>query len=637
MENELNTTKAQLNSFINNLPFVSWIKDTEGRYVYVNEPFLINFDKQAEEVLNNTDDSILDPSYVQKEISEDRQVKKSGKKMLFTGKSGDQWYETYKTPVTDCNGNVIGVVGIQRDISDIRRTMENLNTERDLLQALMDNFPYTIYFKDTQSRFTRVNRAQATMLGINDPEEAIGKTDFDYFTLQHAQDAFRDEQRILTMGEQLIGKTERIRNAQGNYIWVSATKIPVRNSEGEITGLVGISIDVTERYLAEQKLREARKKAIESDKLKSAFLANMSHEIRTPMNGILGFSNLLRMSNVDRDQQLEYLGFIEKCGNSLLNLIDDIIDISKIEAGQIVIRNSKTCINEVLRELFFTFDKNRLDENKRDVELRLVMPENQSSLCTVTDPFRFKQVISNLIGNALKFTENGFIEFGYKVQETNILFYVKDTGVGIPRDKFRLIFDRFGQVLENDRLNRKGTGLGLAISVNIVKLLGGKMWLESEVGTGSTFYFTIPLKEIDEDFEEKGKFDFPRVTNFDWIGKKLLVVDDEELNWTFIRDLMKPTQAQLIWAKNGQEAVDICQEDTKIDLVLMDFRMPVMNGFEATRAIRSFDTNIPIIALTAYAQEEEKELILHAGCNAYLSKPVRNEQLFKIVNHFLAS
>ncbi|NJK95168.1 MAG: response regulator [Bacteroidales bacterium] len=281
--------------------------------------------------------------------------------------------------------------------------------------------------------------------------------------------------------------------------------------------------------------------------------------------------------------------------------------------------------------------KNRLDENKRDVELRLVMPENQSSLCTVTDPFRFKQVISNLIGNALKFTENGFIEFGYKVQETNILFYVKDTGVGIPRDKFRLIFDRFGQVLENDRLNRKGTGLGLAISVNIVKLLGGKMWLESEVGTGSTFYFTIPLKEIDEDFEEKGKFDFPRVTNFDWIGKKLLVVDDEELNWTFIRDLMKPTQAQLIWAKNGQEAVDICQEDTKIDLVLMDFRMPVMNGFEATRAIRSFDTNIPIIALTAYAQEEEKELILHAGCNAYLSKPVRNEQLFKIVNHFLAS
>ncbi|NJK95169.1 MAG: PAS domain S-box protein [Bacteroidales bacterium] len=233
--------------------------------------------------------------------------------------------------------------------------MENLNTERDLLQALMDNFPYTIYFKDTQSRFTRVNRAQATMLGINDPEEAIGKTDFDYFTLQHAQDAFRDEQRILTMGEQLIGKTERIRNAQGNYIWVSATKIPVRNSEGEITGLVGISIDVTERYLAEQKLREARKKAIESDKLKSAFLANMSHEIRTPMNGILGFSNLLRMSNVDRDQQLEYLGFIEKCGNSLLNLIDDIIDISKIEAGQIVIRNSKTCINEVLRELFFHF------------------------------------------------------------------------------------------------------------------------------------------------------------------------------------------------------------------------------------------------------------------------------------------
>lgn len=635
LEAELGIAKAQINSLINNLPFISWIKDSEGNYLYVNEPFLISKNKQSSDVIGRAGDDFLKGDDKLKENNEDQQVLESGRKLLFTNKVDDRWFETYKTPIKDQEGKIIGIAGLQRDISEIRKAVENLNTERDLLQALMDNFPHTIYFKDELSRFTRVNKAQAVLLGLESPDEAIGKTDFDFFTRHHAQEAFKDEQKIMTTGEQLIGKVERIRNSHGKFIWVSATKIPIKNHHGKISGLVGISIDVTEKYLAEQKLREARKRAIESDKLKSAFLANMSHEIRTPMNGIIGFSNLLKMNNVDRDQQLEYLGFIEKCGNSLLNLIDDIIDISKIEAGQLVVRPVDTCIDDILRELFITFDKNRLDENKRDVELRLVMPES-TPLWTKTDTYRFKQVVSNLINNAVKFTEKGFIEFGYQIQGKEVVFYVKDTGVGIPHDKFKLVFDRFGQVIENEKLNRKGTGLGLAISINIVKLLGGRMWLESEVGVGSTFYFSIPLKE-EVQADERKKMQFPVVNTFEWVGKKLLVVDDEELNWKFLRDLIEPTQAKLIWAKNGKEAVDIYQVDTSIDLILMDFRMPVMNGFEATRAIRSFDSEIPIIALTAYAQEEERDLILHAGCNAFLSKPVRNELLFKTVNQYLAS
>lgn len=635
LEAELGTAKAQINSIINNLPFISWIKDTEGKYLYVNEPFLISKNKQLSDVIGKSGDDFLKPDDRLKERNEDQQITESGRKLLFTNKVDDRWFETYKTPIKDQDGRIIGIVGLQKDISEIRKAVENLNTERDLLQALMDNFPHTIYFKDEQSRFTRINKAQAALLGLESPDDAIGKTDFDFFTRHHAQEAFKDEQKIMTTGEQLIGKVERIRNGQGKFRWVSATKIPIRNYGGTISGLVGISIDVTEKYLAEQKLREARKRAIESDKLKSAFLANMSHEIRTPMNGIIGFSNLLKMNNVERDQQLEYLGFIEKCGNSLLNLIDDIIDISKIEAGQLVVRPVDTCINEILRELFVTFDKNRLAENKRDVELRLVIPEN-TPLWTKTDAYRFKQVLSNLINNAIKFTEKGFIEFGYGIQGKEVIFHVKDTGVGIPHDKFKLVFDRFGQVIENEKLNRKGTGLGLAISINIVKLLGGRMWLESEVGVGSTFYFSIPLKE-DVQVDERKNIQFPVVNTFEWIGKKVLVVDDEELNWKFLRDLIEPTQAKLVWAKNGKEAIDMYQVDTSIDLILMDFRMPVMNGFEATRVIRSFDSEIPIIALTAYAQEEERDLILHAGCNAFLSKPVRDDQLFKTVNQYLAT
>lgn len=634
LENELSDCKAQLSSFINNFPFVSWIKDVNGKYLYANEPFFRALDKNPEQVIGNYDEDVVPSEKVEEIKEQDRKIRETGKKILFTEKVDDNWYEIYKTPVKDSNGKITAIAGMQRDVSEIRKALENLNTEKGLLRSLMDNFPYTIYFKDSDSRFIRINEAQAIMLGLNHPDEAIGKTDFDFFAPQHAQEAFDDEQRILSSGEQIIGKTERIRTANGNFIWVSATKVPVRNQDGEITGLVGISMDVTEKYLAEQKLHEARKKAVESDRLKSAFLANMSHEIRTPMNGIIGFSNLLKNGNIEREQQNEYLGYIEKCGNSLLSLIDDIIDVSKIEAGQLVIRESETCINELLHDLFITFDKNRLSENKKNIELRLCLPENFGLLYTNTDPQRLKQVFSNLIGNAFKFTEKGYIEFGYNLAGREIEFYVKDTGLGIPKDKFNLIFERFGQVMENERLNHKGTGLGLAISVNIVKLLGGRMWLDSEINKGSTFYFTIPLKN--ESYPEMRELQqFPMVNKYEWIGKKLLVVDDEELNWLFIRDLIQPTKAQLVWAKNGQEALEIYQRDSNIDLILMDFRMPVMNGYEATMAIRSFDSGIPIIALTAYAQDEEKDLILHAGCNAFLSKPVRNEQLFKMVNHFL--
>jgi PAS domain S-box-containing protein len=634
LEDELSDCKAQLTSFINNFPFVSWIKNTEGKYLLANDPFFRILDKTPEQVIGKYDEEVLPAGKLEDIRKQDKLIEETGKKMLFTDKVGDNWYEIYKTPIKDRNGKTTGIAGMQRDVSEIRKAMENLNTEKDLLRSLMDNFPYPIYFKDTESRFIRINKAQARMLGITDPDEAIGKTDFDFFTPQHAQEAFNDEQRILITGEQLIDKTERVRTGEGNFIWVSTTKVPIKNQNGEITGLVGISIDVTEKYLAEQKIHEARKKAIESDKLKSAFLANMSHEIRTPMNGIIGFSNLLKNEKIDKDQQNEYLGYIEKCGNSLLHLIDDIIDVSKIEAGQLVIRESETCISEILHELFISFDKNRISENKKEIELRLLMPANLGKLYTNTDPNRLKQVLSNLIANAFKFTEKGYIEFGYRILDGNVEFYVKDTGVGIPKDKFNYIFERFGQVTENERLNHNGTGLGLAISVNIVKLLGGRMWLESETGKGSTFYFSIPLKN--EYFPDLKKVQqFPVVKKRDWIGKKLLIVDDEELNWLFIRDLIEPTQAQLIWAKNGQEALEIFQYDTKIDLILMDFRMPVMNGYEATMAIRSFDPVIPIIALTAFAQDEERELIVHAGCNAFLSKPVHNEQLFNTVNYFL--
>jgi PAS domain S-box-containing protein len=410
--------------------------------------------------------------------------------------------------------------------------------------------------------------------------------------------------------------------------------MPFHNNDNR--GSVITIKDITSRKQYENDLVIARKKAEESDKLKSAFLANMSHEIRTPMNSIIGFSELLaKPGSFDKNKE-KYLSFIINSGKSLLNLINDIIDISKIEAGQLKVKPRPIQLNQLLNEIYISHYQIN-DMKNKPFELRMKKAVESDDFNINTDPFRFKQILNNLIGNAMKFTEKGFIEFGYKFQNpTTILFYVKDTGVGMPKDKLNVIFKRFGQIEQKDDKNQSGTGLGLTISKKLAELLGGEMWVESEEGKGSEFYFTLPYDPELNTADEYGA-SLNGDTNNSLENKVILVAEDEDMNVAYMQEVLSETKAKVLWARNGEEAVKTAKEHPEIDLILMDIKMPVMNGYDATIKIREFNKDVVIIAQTAYALTGEKDKTIAAGCNYYITKPIEINILLNTLNGFLNS
>jgi signal transduction histidine kinase/CheY-like chemotaxis protein len=390
-----------------------------------------------------------------------------------------------------------------------------------------------------------------------------------------------------------------------------------------------------DRELETQKME--RKIAEESDKLKSAFLANMSHELRTPMNAIIAFSNFLREPNLPQKKHDEYLDHITSAGDSLLRLIDDIIDIAKLEARQLKISIGPVNISRMLRELKKVFTKIK-GKNNYTANLILRIDPHHDYIVN-TDVLRIKQILSNLIENAFKYTKRGVIEFGVIKKEEGLMFFVRDTGIGIPSEKLEKIFDRFLQI--DSELNRRfgGTGLGLAISKNLAELLGGKIWVESEEGKGSTFYVLIPANDFrmveisHEPATSTAKY--APENHYDWDGKTILIAEDEELNYRVLDSCLKRTRAKLLRDENGKKAVELCQ-DQHIDLVLMDIQMPVMDGYEATQRIKSMNLNVPVIAQTSFAMANEKERCINAGCDDYVTKPLDLEKLLRIINQLFS-
>lgn len=370
------------------------------------------------------------------------------------------------------------------------------------------------------------------------------------------------------------------------------------------------------------KLVSAKEKAEESDQLKSAFLANMSHEIRTPMNGIIGFSTMLCKPDIKPDKREFYVNTITESCDQLLRVVNDVLDIAKIETGTLNISEQVLSLNFFLKELYFLYKK-QLDSSI-SIEWYSAFEENRDKI--KTDSEKLNKILYHLIGNAVKFTHRGHIKFGCNKTEDEIEFYVEDTGIGIAPDMFDLIFERFRQV--ETTLSRKygGTGIGLSICKGYVDILGGKIWMESTQGKGSNFYFTIPYVSADEDIMLKTALTEQNLQKY-----TILIVEDTKINFLYLEEILEEVNAKIIHAESGQKAVELCEKYPEIDLVLMDIKMPGMNGFEATRLIKKIRPKLPVIAQTAYAYSEDREDAINAGCDDYVPKPIDNEELIELI------
>ncbi len=401
--------------------------------------------------------------------------------------------------------------------------------------------------------------------------------------------------------------------------------------------LVALNKELEEKVaLRTEELTEALRRAEDADNLKTAFLANMSHEIRTPMNGILGFAKLLDDEELPPHIRRQYIEIINHRSQSLLTQINDIVNIAKLETEQMEIKLSFCNINALLTEQLTTFNNRLRSKHKSNLEIRMVKALSDAQARIITDPLRLEQIIFSLLDNAVKFTDAGVIEFGYTLEQKSTLrFFVKDTGIGIPLVEQEKIFVRFHQIPRRQDSELKGTGLGLAISKGLVKLLGGEIWVDSEEGLGSTFYFTIPYKPSDAVGDDQlSKANIQR-RDFNWGTKAILVVEDDLISFQYIEALLRKTGVRLVHVKNGEDAVEACSLNESFNLVLMDIQLPFMNGYEATSRIKKLRPELPVIALTANVMANDKDLCLKSGCCDYIGKPIDPDELLVAVASYL--
>lgn len=539
--------------------------------------------------------------------------------------------------IVDDNGQPERIVG---SLTDLRHRKEAETRIRQLSTSL-EQSPVSVIITDTDARIIYVNNTFTRFSGL-DLDKVIGSTPFEITRGQVPVNKYEDLWKSVRSGKIWKGELEYMMK-DGSKVWLSITVSPIFDEKKQVTNYVGILEEITERKIYEQDLKRAKEQAEKSDRLKSAFLANMSHEIRTPMNAILGFSSLLKEEDVNLEQSNYYIDIINSKGKDLMRIISDIIDISRIEAGDLLVRLQPLEIYEFLRELYEEYKEDTQIKTRPNLQLRLHIPLPEQLIAVETDPARLKQVFVNLIHNAIKFTPDGFIEIGFDLlPENRIRLFVRDSGIGIPPEKQKLIFERFRQIDESHTREFGGTGLGLAICKNLVEKMGSELRVKSSEGQGSDFQFTLnyTLTEIpDRDpvkvSEEREQERETNTLALDLKDRKILIVEDDGSSYLFLETLLRKHNPEIIWAKSGRRAIELLEKEPDTDLILMDIRMPEMNGMDTTREIRKMYPELPIIAQTAYAQISDRKMALDCGCTDYISKPIEATELTCLLAKYL--
>ncbi|RUT80111.1 ABC transporter substrate-binding protein [Ancylomarina longa] len=515
-------------------------------------------------------------------------------------------------------------IWLLNDITERVKIQQELIDSETKLSTFIEESPNGIVMFTGDTKVVYTNPAFNSLMKINSDQKQNLRIP-DFFTPSQYQENKTLWERLLetgkSQGEVLVKNT----NKKNIPVYISALKL-ISNE------YLAFVIDISNLKNVEKELIIALEKAEESDRLKSAFLANMSHEIRTPMNGILGFSQLLLRDDLTKEKKERYVDILNQNGKQLLDIINNIIDISYLEVKQLRLLKSEISIKKLIADLDALFQLEKKKYHKSDLKISFHNELSEDQDLITTDAGKLKQVLINLINNALKFTTEGYIRISVKLEQSKLSFKVEDSGIGIPLAKQKFIFKRFAQVENIYTRQFGGAGLGLPISKGIIELLNGEIFFESKEDEGTTFKFYIPISKIAKQNKTK---DYPTPNNYQWNNKKILLVEDMDTNITFFKELLRDTNAELSICYNGLEAVNICNTDYRPDIILMDIQMPEMNGIQASIEIRKHLTSTPIIAQTAYASEEDKEMALKAGCNDYFSKPLDADRLLQRMNELL--
>ncbi|MAI32586.1 MAG: hypothetical protein CBE00_06080 [Planctomycetaceae bacterium TMED240] len=635
-EHQIEFEKFLLATLLETVPDSVYFKDSDSRFIRLSQSCATKFGlAEPREAVGKSDADFFSLEHSRKALADERGIMKTGQAILAEiehetfGDGSETWCSTTKVPLKDKKGNVIGTFGISRDVTRQKQAEQGLARERDLLKTIIDNVPDLIYVKDRAGRFVTANAALLRLLKLDNPSELVGRNDYDFSPPELACNYVADDQIVMRTRESLLDREESHKAKSGDDIWLLTTKVPLIDENGVVNGVVGIGHDITARKRAEREILNAKEVADRANRAKSDFLANMSHEIRTPMNAIIGMTELVLDTKLD-DYQRKYLSMVEESGDALLGVINDVLDFSKIEAGKLELEERVFDLRESLGDTIAAFAPRA---HGKSIELAFRVDPHVPRF-VIGDSGRLRQVMNNLIGNAVKFTHAGEVlvhvsDLPATQGEVRLEISVRDTGIGIPEEKHGAIFGEFEQADTSTTRRYGGTGLGLSISSRLVKLMGGQIELSSQLDRGSNFHFQLSFTRAPDGIEQQQERGVVVVG-----GTRVLVVDDNETNLMILDEMLSNWGMVPYLANSAEMALKELQNadarEEPISLVVTDVNMPVMNGYGFIAEMRQqvgFAEN-QVIVLTSGGRDGDSDVRTRLGITERLMKPVKQSDLF---------
>lgn len=631
------SAESLYHSLVESLPLCIFQKDRQFRILFVNQRMCDALGVTLPQIQGKNDFEVFPADLAEKYRSDDMHVMETGELLEaveeISASDGKRIHiQVLKAPIRDSQGAIVGVQGMFWDITDRQATENQLIEAHGFLDSIVDNVPIMLFVKEAEElRFVKFNRASEELVGLS-REDVLGKCDFDLFPQELAEFFTQKDRAVLANGVMVEIPEETLDTPNHGRRILRTKKIPVMDSDGKPRFLLGISEDVTEKRLTELALKEAKEAAESASRAKSDFLANMSHEIRTPMNAVLGMTELLMDTPLDRTQR-EYVKMVHESGEALLGLINDILDFSKIESGKFNLDRTEFALRELLGDTMKTL---AVRASHKDLELAVHVASDVPCVL-VGDPGRLRQIVMNLVGNAVKFTEKGEVILDVSCQshiegKVELLFLVRDTGIGISRDQMDRIFQAFEQADTSTTRRYGGTGLGLTITSRLVDLMGGSIWVESNPGQGSTFYFTA---RFDVGVETAGSHTGLAVAQLE--GLRVLVVDDNATNRLILTEILENHKLEPQSAGNAAQAIEMllfAQESGEpFSLLLTDVNMPDVDGFTLVDHVRKNEVlrDLAVIVLTSGDRLGDRDRCQKLNVVSHLRKPIKQSELVQSI------